>query len=239
MTTRAGSGGFSGFYQTRSMSIRSIQAAMGATLVNVCIPVMLLWLATRRRFWSMRLLLALPVVVAVIMAGSSALISLFPDILQPSPTPWRGLVFSMALLSMSGLPVVAYTVAFVLALVHRRWKKIGVLVAGAVLVAVLILTLTLWAVSHAKPAIEHYNWSGWHQALIWGAYVAGVLMLAARAARAAGRFVLSLARTAPPWTFQAHMKTTDPAADARFDPVVPARTRALSKLAGPAGPSSG
>ena len=100
----------------------------------------------------------------------------------------------VAWLSMSGLPVVAYTVAFVLALVRRRWKKIGVLVAGAVLAAVLILTLSLWAVSHAKPAIEHYNWSGWHQAFFWGAYVAGLLMLVARAARAAGRFVLSLAR---------------------------------------------
>ncbi len=171
-----------------------IQAAMGATVVNVCIPVMLLWLATRRRFWSMRLLIALPVVVAVSMAGTSTLISLFPDILQPSPTPRWGFVRSVALLSMSGLPVVAYTVAFVLAVVHRRWKKIGVLVAGAVLVAVVILTLSLWAVSQAKPAIEHYNWSGWHQAFIWGAYVAGVFMLAARAARAAGRFVLGPAR---------------------------------------------
>ncbi len=171
-----------------------IQAAMGATMVNVCIPVMLLWLATRRRFWSMRLLIALPVVVAVSMAGSSTLISLFPDISATVANTLVGFCPAVALLSMSGVPVVAYTVALVLAVVHRRWKKIGVLVAGAVLAAVLILTLTLWAVSHVKPAIEHYNWSGWHQALIWGAYVAGVLMLAARAARAAGRFVWSLAR---------------------------------------------
>ena len=171
-----------------------IQVAMGATLVNVCIPVMVLWLATRRRFWSMRLLIALPVVVAVSMAGSSTLISLIPDYLQPSPTSWWGFVLRMAWLSISGLPVVAYTVALVLAIVHRRWKKIGVLVAGAVLAAVLILTLSLWAVSQAKPAIEHYNWSGWHQSLFWGAYVAGLVMLAARAARAAGRFVWSLAR---------------------------------------------
>ena len=55
---------------------------MGATVVNVCIPVMLLWLATRRRFWSLRLLLALPAVVAVSMAGTSTLISLIPDIFQ-------------------------------------------------------------------------------------------------------------------------------------------------------------
>ena len=169
-----------------------IQAAIGATLVNVCIPVMVLWLATRRRFWSVRLLLALPLVVAVSMAGSATLISLIPDNLQQSATTWWGLVLRVALLSLSGLPVVAYTFAFILALVRRRWKKIGVLVAGAVVPAVMILTLSLWAVSNAKPAIEHYNWSGWHQALIWGAYVAGVLMLAARAVRAAGRFVLSL-----------------------------------------------
>ena len=129
----------------------------------------------------MRLLLALPLVVAVSMAGSATLISLIPDNLQQSATTWWGLVLRVALLSLSGLPVVAYTFAFILALVRRRWKKIGVLVAGAVVPAVMILTLSLWAVSNAKPAIEHYNWSGWHQALIWGAYVAGVLMLAARA----------------------------------------------------------
>jgi outer membrane protein assembly factor BamB len=170
-----------------------IPVAIGATLVNVCVPVMVLWLATRRRFWSMWLLLALPVVVGVSMAGSSTLISLVPNDLQPSPTSWWHFVVLVAWLSMSGLPVVAYTVAFALALVHRQWKKIGVLVAGAVLPAVLILTLSLWAVSQAKPAIEHYNWSGSHQAFFWGAYVAGLLMLVARAARTAGRFVLSLA----------------------------------------------
>ncbi len=181
---------------------RPIQAAMGATVVNVCIPVMLLWLATRRRFWSVRLLIALPAVVAVSLAGSSTLISLFPDYLQPSPAPSWGFVLSMALLSMTGLPVVAYTVAFVLALVHRRWKKIGVLVAGAVLPAVLMLTLSLSAAFHAAPAIEHCNWSGWHEAFIWGAYVAGLVLLMARPARAAGRLVLSLARTLRRGRFQ-------------------------------------
>ncbi len=171
-----------------------IQAAIGATLVNVCIPVMVLWLATRRRFWSVRLLLALPVAVGVIIAGSSTLISLIPDYLQPSPTSWWDLVLRVAWLFLSGLPVVAYTVALALAIVHRQWKKISVLIAGAVLAAVLILTLMLCAVSHWKPAIEHFNWSGSHEALFWGAYVAGLVMLTARAARAAGRFVLSLVR---------------------------------------------
>ena len=172
-----------------------IQMLLGATLVNVCFPVMVLWLATRRRFWSMRLLLALPVVVALSMTGSSTLISFMPDYLKPSPEPWSGLVLHMVLLSMSGVPVVMYTVALALALVHRRWKKTAVLVAGAVLGAALILALSLWGVRQAKPAIEHYNWSGWQQAFFWGAYIAGLMMLFARAAWAVGRLVLSPFRT--------------------------------------------
>jgi uncharacterized membrane protein YecN with MAPEG domain len=69
------------------------------------------------------------------------------------------------------------------------------LAAGAVLGAALILALSLWAVRYQKPAIEHYNWSGWYQAFFWGAYIAGLVMLLARTARAAGRFVLSPFRT--------------------------------------------
>ena len=173
-------------------------------MVNICIPVMVLWLATRRRFWSVRLLLALPVVVAVIMAGSSTLISLTPDNLQPSPTSWWGLVSGMALLSISGLPVVAYTVALVLALVHRRWKKIGVLVAGAVLAAVLISTLLLWLGSHAKPAIEHYNWSGWHKRFFCALFGSVCRRPGdADGPRGAGRWPVRVGAgpPAPPWTF--------------------------------------
>ncbi len=139
-----------------------IQAAIVAPLVNVCIPVMVLWFATRRRFWSMRLLIALPVVVGVSMAGSSMVISLFLDELEPSRTPWWGSVYIVAWFSIGGLPIVAFTVVLVLALVRRQWKKVGVLVAGVLLAAVLILTLSLWAVRHWETAIDHYNWSGSH-----------------------------------------------------------------------------
>jgi hypothetical protein len=148
------------------------------------------------------LLLALPVVVAVSMAGSSALISFFPDDLQPSPTSWRESVVRVAWLSMSGVPVVAYALASALALVQRKWKKIGVLIASAVLGAALILTLSLWAVTKAKPAIEHYNWSGSYQSLFWGAYAAGLLMLVARAARSVLRLFLWPARARRRGRFQ-------------------------------------
>jgi hypothetical protein len=43
-----------------------------------------------------------------------------------------------------------------------------------------------------KPLIEHYDWSGWHQAGYLGAYAVGALVLLARPARAVGRFVSRL-----------------------------------------------
>ena len=56
-----------------------VQVTVAATLINVCIPVAIIWLATRRRFWSMRLLLALPVVAAILLTSYSTLSSLILD----------------------------------------------------------------------------------------------------------------------------------------------------------------
>ena len=109
-----------------------VQLAMGATLINVCIPLAILWLATRRRFWSVRLLLALPAVVAILLTGCSFLISLIPDRPQPTEPPWWGVLLGVAMLSMSGLPIVVYVAALGSALVRRRWWRMGFLVAGTV-----------------------------------------------------------------------------------------------------------
>jgi outer membrane protein assembly factor BamB len=171
-----------------------VQLAMGATLVNVCIPLAILWLATRRRFWSVRLLLALPAVVAVLLVGFSAVNSLVPDRRQPTEQPLWIVVVAITMISMTGLPIVVYAIAFGSALVRRRWRKIGILVAAASLAAILIAAIMLRSDMRAKPLIEHYDWSGWHQAGYRGAYAVGALMLLARPARAVGRFVSRLFR---------------------------------------------
>jgi hypothetical protein len=151
-------------------------------------------LATRRRFWSVRLLLALPAVVAVIMSGSSTLISLLPARRQPALPPWWGLPLGVAIFTMGGLPIIAYAAAFVVSMMRRRWRRTGLLVAGATVAAVVVAIVMLAFDIRFKLAIEHYGWSGWQQALFWGAYVVGVLTLLARPARAAVRFVLRVVR---------------------------------------------
>ena len=100
-----------------------VQITVAATLINVCIPVAILWLATRRRFWSMRLLLALPVVAAILLTSYSALSSLILDRPQMTVPRWWGVILSVVLLVMAGVPIVAYATAFVLSLVRVRWLK--------------------------------------------------------------------------------------------------------------------
>jgi hypothetical protein len=92
-------------------------------------------------------------------------------------------------LSISGLPIVVYTAALGSALVGRRWWRMGLLVAGTLLAALLIGAIMLLSDRLAKPLIEHYNWSGWHQVVYLGACAVGVLALQARLARGAVRLV--------------------------------------------------
>ena len=102
-----------------------VQMAVAATLINVCIPVAILWLATRRRFWSVRLLLALPVVAAILLTGYSTLSSLILDRPQMSVPRWWDVILVVILLTMGGVPIVAYATAFVLSLVRLRWLKLA------------------------------------------------------------------------------------------------------------------
>ena len=119
---------------------------IGATVVNICLPAGIFWLATRRRFCSMRLLLAVPVVVAILLTSYSAISSVIIDRPQTTVPPWWGRLLGVVLLPMVGIPIVAYATAFVLSLVRVRWLKVAlalpvvaaILVAGAAALSFLV-----------------------------------------------------------------------------------------------------
>jgi len=175
-----------------------VQLAMGATLINVCLPLAILWLATRRRFWSVRLLLALPAVVALVIVGYSEVIGLLPNRPRPpEPILWSLLV-DATIWSVSALPVVYYAAALGSAVVRHQWKRTRLLVAGAGLAAVVIAGVLLLFDHLTMPVIEHYDWSGWHQGIYLGIYGVGALALLSWFVRAAWRVLRSLRRRLPP-----------------------------------------
>ncbi len=143
-------------------------------------------------------LLVLPVVAAILVAGCSVLIAVIPEKSQPpSSSWWWSTLLDIAVLSLSGLPIVAYAAALGWALVRRRWRRMGILVVGAVLAAILIGAMLLSSDKVMMPLIEHYNWSGWHQVIPWGAYAIGAPLLLARPGRGVARFVWRLFRRGP------------------------------------------
>ena len=114
------------------------------------------------------------------------------------------------MLSMRGLPIVAYSAVLVLSLVRRRWRKAGLFIAGALLAAMLIGAITLLSDMRQKPLIEHYSWSGWHQAVYLGAYAVGAIVLLARPARGVARFVCAAGSSASRCDFVHRAESDEP-----------------------------
>jgi hypothetical protein len=152
----------------------------------------------------LKLVLALPVAVAILWIlwnGYSAVISLIPNSRpQPTEPPWWGIPLGLAMLSVSGLPLMVYVARLALAVVRRQWLKTGLLVARASIAAVVIGAIMLSFDMLEKPTIEYYNWSGWYQVVLWGAYAMGLLVFLAWPARSVARSASALARRSPAGT---------------------------------------
>jgi outer membrane protein assembly factor BamB len=160
----------------------SYPAFGGIAVVNVLLPLGILRLATRRRFWSVRLLLALPAAVAIPL-------SVF--LMSPSLT-----VIPMTLL---WIPVVIYAALAGRILFRRRWARLADLVGMTALASAALGIGWLWSDRRVMPALEHYDWSGgWLRLAVLGAYLVGMFVSIAwvirglvRCARRLGRRILA------------------------------------------------
>ena len=94
--------------------------ALGATMTNLCVPVAILWLATRRRFWSMRLLLALPVVVAILLTSFRAMSTLILDRPEMIVPRWWGVLFGVVV-----VPLVVYRSWLIRPRSYCPWSACG------------------------------------------------------------------------------------------------------------------
>ena len=92
---------------------------LAATLINVGAPLGIFWLATRRGTRSLRLLLALPAMVAIPMTGLSWLGRLF--FTGAGPNSYSQSAWPIAVLSLVGVPFLAYAGSLAAAL----WRGAG------------------------------------------------------------------------------------------------------------------
>jgi hypothetical protein len=163
---------------------RRLLAFAGLAGVNVAVPLAILWLAARRRPWTLRLLLALPVVAAVPLAVFQTIEPLIPAQIGSQPIS-SGVVFALG--TLAGTPIVALAGLVAWSFIRLRGKALADLAALTVVTSALVAAAWLWIDSRAMPTIEHYDRSGWPLILVLGAYGIGALLPVAWMLRGAYR----------------------------------------------------
>ncbi len=158
----------------RTIGPRGFLALIALALVNVIVPVEILRLAARRRPWTLRLLMALPVSAAVPLTVFQTIEPLVPAQIGSQPVSSR-LVFALG--TLAGVPIVGFAIAVVGCLIRRRWRTLALLTGLTALATVAIAAAWLWADRRLMPAIEHYDRSSGYLAIVLGTYLAGALSL--------------------------------------------------------------
>ena len=108
---------------------------IGLALVNVVLPIALLRLAARRRPWTLRLLMMLPVAAAVPLCAYLAVEPLMPAQVAPLP-PYPKLLFALA--TVAGIPVVMLVSLAGWSLLRLRWNSLVLLVGLTLLASAII-----------------------------------------------------------------------------------------------------
>jgi hypothetical protein len=158
----------------RTMGLSGFLAAIGLALVNVVLPIAILRLAARRKPWTMRLLMAIPVAAAIPLTVFLALQGRMPSQIGTVPVSAR-IVFVLG--TLAGLPIVVHAGLVVWSLIRRRWRALAVLAVLTVAASAVVGAAWLWLDERSMPAIEHYDRSTWYQAAVPGVEAVGVLLL--------------------------------------------------------------
>ncbi len=157
-----------------SIGSAGLLAVSGLALINAVLPIGLLWLAARRRPWTVRLLMALPVAAAVPLWVFQTVEPMIPVQIGSTPVSAR-IVFVLG--TLVGLPIIVYAGVVAWTLIRRKWKLLAGLVVLTFIISALLAAGLLWEERRLMPAIEHYDRSGWYLVIVEGAYATGFLLL--------------------------------------------------------------
>ncbi len=158
------------------LGFKGLVVLVGLAVVNVLFPLGIIWLAARRRLWSLLTLMSLPVAAAVPLSVFQTFEPLIPAQIGTTPVPPR-LVFALG--TLAGVPLIALIVAAGRSMIGRRWKRLMMLIGLTFVATAAIALIWLYRDSRTMPAIEHHGRSGWPLAFVPGAFGAGLLILIA------------------------------------------------------------
>ncbi len=157
-----------------SLGFKGLVVLVGLAVVNVLAPLGIVWLASRRRAWSILTLMSLPVAAAVPLSVFQTVEPLVPAQLGTVAISPR-LVFALS--TIAGIPIVVLLAAAGWWLVRLRWRKLLGLLALVALASAAVAGTWIAYDVRTMPAIEHYGRPRWPLALVPGAYAAGLLIL--------------------------------------------------------------
>ena len=138
------------------------------SIVLFIIPGFYVYALARRRRWSLRAFLLLPMILLI--ALSSLQIPLADAPTDLSPLTGKIVVAQLV------LPGVMFTLFLIVWACKRRWRRVSFTLGLTVFVALLIVLLTLWTDS-GKLAGEHYSLGGWYMPIFMAGYGVGIGML--------------------------------------------------------------
>ncbi len=170
----------------RTIGPSGFLAMSGLALVNMAVPMAILWLVARRRPWTIRLLLAIPVAAAVPLWVFQSRESLLPAQIGTLPI-FSPRVFVLG--TLAGLPIVLLAGVAAASLVRRRWKTLAALVGLSLVGTAIIGAAWLWSDRRSMPAIEHYDRTNVYLVVVPGLYAAGLLLLTGRTLRKTVRWL--------------------------------------------------
>jgi hypothetical protein len=157
----------------RTIGLKRGLAMVALALVNVAVPLGVLWLAGRRRPWTLRVLMALPVAAAAPLAVFQAIEPLLPVEIAARPVSSK---VAFVLATLAGVPIVTYGAAVLSGAARLRWKALAWVVGLSLAASAIIAAAWLWSDRRSMPAIEHYDRSNAYLAVLLGAYAVGILI---------------------------------------------------------------
>ncbi len=137
--------------------------------VLIALPGGIVWRMVRRRRWSLRTMLFLPVVVAIVVTVLAADLPLVDRELS-------SLSGKLSLMMMV-LPGVVFAALVIHGAYRKRWHRVLGWLAASGAVAVLLAGIILIGDHVGRPTdlAERYTFDGWYLIWFWGAYATGVV----------------------------------------------------------------